>query len=53
LPDTKTDYAKWVISSFEKNKTINRSFAITKEKILISSQEYLAAYNYLENISLS
>jgi hypothetical protein len=49
LPANKTDYANWIISSFEKNKIINRSFAMTEEKILISPQEYLAAIEYLEN----
>lgn len=52
LPATKTDYANWVISSFEKNKISNRSFAMTKEKILISPQEYLAAVDYIENNSV-
>jgi hypothetical protein len=50
-PDlNKTDYARWIISSFKDNKTGNRSFSITKDRILISPQEYAAAEKYLRNI---
>lgn len=46
----RADYANWIISSYEENKTDNRSFSITKDRILISPQEYAAAEKYLKNI---
>lgn len=48
-PDNYVDYARWIVSSFEKHRLPDKSFALTDNKIIISPQEYSAAGKYLND----